>query len=349
MVDRMHKFDSLCDLLPEGVHWSDPITPQMLQEIVDAIRAQADAGPVAWITKEQLQQIEEWTADAWVYWRESGHVAEPDELPLFLHPSLPAAQGLSDDVLANLVNAVRWWGSQEDGIPAEVAPAFNAAHLALGWSLTHPMDFHAAKQASHEWDAEGERCLKCGDKDWFASITCSSKAAQQQAEPVGDERAACEVAWNKRYSSVSFEGFGAEYLRGWLDRAAQSGQRAGVADEAVLTPHIADIERMLDADEMAQRAGVAEDAAKAIRFAGMVFKAHRNDGSPSDVDGDHLQRMALECGLIEEREVSESCGANCSCADVGEFPSICYFNTKAAKDALDAAAAPTQQQEQARG
>nr|WP_279196095.1 hypothetical protein [Ralstonia mannitolilytica] len=37
--------------------------------------------------------------------------------------------------------------------------------------------------ASHEWDASGERCLKCGDKDWFAGSTCSGKAAQQQAEP----------------------------------------------------------------------------------------------------------------------------------------------------------------------
>lgn len=65
-------------------------------------RAQDDAAPVAWITKEQLEQIEEWTADAWVYWRESGHVAEPDEVPLFLHPSLPAAQGLSDDEITQV-------------------------------------------------------------------------------------------------------------------------------------------------------------------------------------------------------------------------------------------------------
>lgn len=45
--------------------------------------------------------------------------------------------------LANLVNAARWWGSQEDGVPAEVVPAFSAAHLALGWSLSHPTDFNA--------------------------------------------------------------------------------------------------------------------------------------------------------------------------------------------------------------
>ncbi|MFX3575429.1 hypothetical protein [Ralstonia mannitolilytica] len=70
--------------------------------LLAALRAQDDAAPVAWITKEQLEQIEEWTADAWVYWRESGHVAEPDEVPLFLHPSLPAAQGLSDDEITQV-------------------------------------------------------------------------------------------------------------------------------------------------------------------------------------------------------------------------------------------------------
>ena len=28
---------------------------------------------------------------------------------------------------------------------------------------------------NHKWDANGERCLKCGDKDWGASTTCSGK------------------------------------------------------------------------------------------------------------------------------------------------------------------------------
>jgi len=26
----------------------------------------------------------------------------------------------------------------------------------------------------HKWDKYGERCLNCGDKDWFAGRTCSS-------------------------------------------------------------------------------------------------------------------------------------------------------------------------------
>ena len=187
---------------------------------------------------------------------------------------------------------------------------------------------------------------------------------QQQAEPVGDELpqlpSPIREAWGSSNDPL-FDVYGAEQMREY-GRACQF-----ISPYAVYWRRIQGLLREIDpkwgergefgikpieqvcmaisdlAAQSGQRAGVAEDSAKAIRFAGMVFKAHRNGGYPSDVDGDHLQRMALECGLIEEREVSESCGANCSCADVGEFPSICYFNTKAAKDALDAAAAPTQQ------
>ena len=28
---------------------------------------------------------------------------------------------------------------------------------------------------THDWDDSGERCLKCGDKDWFAASTCKGK------------------------------------------------------------------------------------------------------------------------------------------------------------------------------
>lgn len=35
----------------------------------------------------------------------------------------------------------------------------------------------------HQWDGDGERCLKCGDKDWFAGPTCSGE--KQQAKQPG--------------------------------------------------------------------------------------------------------------------------------------------------------------------
>lgn len=33
----------------------------------------------------------------------------------------------------------------------------------------------------HEWDREGERCTKCGDKDWLAGPTCSGRATPKKA------------------------------------------------------------------------------------------------------------------------------------------------------------------------
>jgi ferric-dicitrate binding protein FerR (iron transport regulator) len=48
--------------------------------------------PVAWITKEQLEQVEDESCDAWVYWAETGHVAEADEIALFTAAQLKQAE-----------------------------------------------------------------------------------------------------------------------------------------------------------------------------------------------------------------------------------------------------------------
>jgi len=34
----------------------------------------------------------------------------------------------------------------------------------------------------HHWDATGERCLKCGDKDWMADPVCSGGQQESQKE-----------------------------------------------------------------------------------------------------------------------------------------------------------------------
>lgn len=82
-----------------------------------------------------------------------------------------------------------------------------------------------------------------------------------------------------------------------------------------------------------------DDVEKSVRFAGMVLAAHRNDGYPGDIDGSDLQRMALECGMIEEKEVEDRCGETCSCAELGgsmAFPTQCMFTTDAGKSAIAA-------------
>jgi hypothetical protein len=94
--------------------------------------------------------------------------------------------------------------------------------------------------------------------------------------------------------------------------------------------------------DSAEQVRIAKDACeranRLMRFAGLVLKAHRNDGWPGDVDGDDLQDWALRCGLIEERQMSEPCGETCTCAEVADFPTTCYFNTELGKAVIVAAA-----------
>lgn len=57
--------------------------------------------------------------------------------------------------LGAMVDAMRWWSAQEDGIPAECRKAFDSAMLALGWSYSHPQDLRLLA-ASPAVLAEGE-------------------------------------------------------------------------------------------------------------------------------------------------------------------------------------------------
>lgn len=38
--------------------------------------------------------------------------------------------------------------------------------------------------SNHQWDDDLERCLKCGDKDWYASPTCTPKKVEQEPPTV---------------------------------------------------------------------------------------------------------------------------------------------------------------------
>ena len=41
---------------------------------------------------------------------------------------------------------------------------------------------------SHAWDDTGERCLKCGDKDWFASKKCSNSKIKKMRQDALERR-----------------------------------------------------------------------------------------------------------------------------------------------------------------
>ena len=59
------------------------------------------------------------------------------------------------------------------------------------------------------------------------------------------------------------------------------------------------------------------------------LKIHRD--AQSDIDGFELHDMAVACGLLESRTVTEPCGESCTCESV-DFPTQCYFMTSAVRE-----------------
>jgi hypothetical protein len=103
----------------------------------------------------------------------------------------------------------------------------------------HILEAEAQKLAEHDAQLYGQgfyRKRGGGLAEHIpASAVCvvtppKSQATQQQAEPVGDENARFDKWLADPSRRVLVEDVGPA-LAGWMARAAQSGQRAGVADE----------------------------------------------------------------------------------------------------------------------
>jgi hypothetical protein len=69
----------------------DPLLGGVANSANAAWRAPREAQPVCWITREQLERVEDEGEDVWVYWAETGHVAEPDEVALYAAPQAECA------------------------------------------------------------------------------------------------------------------------------------------------------------------------------------------------------------------------------------------------------------------
>ncbi|ABN88248.1 hypothetical protein BH02_3794 [Burkholderia pseudomallei] len=82
------------------------------------VSAPADAGeatePVCWIERDQLANLQDLTSDAWVYWRETGHVAEADEVALYAAPPASRMARLTDEQRESIEHAATWLGRSED-------------------------------------------------------------------------------------------------------------------------------------------------------------------------------------------------------------------------------------------
>ncbi|CAJ0706003.1 hypothetical protein [Ralstonia holmesii] len=242
------------------------------------LRAQADAAPVAKWRRNALGGIE---------FTVLGDPHVTDEAELFLHPSLPAAQGLSDAVTAlrDAIQDMRSIGHEVRESASLVGYFCNRLKQSAA-TVAEPSEAHftekqiheAVTEGLHNWETQGgflrdfivdsiATRIHVAERDpWehpfpvnppkpapvkpcqYPNCGCDSRAkckslftgapqaAQQQAEPVEDElppmlpnvthvvrrirRCEGEVA-----AQAVLEHFAMEYAR-----AAQSGQRAGVAE-----------------------------------------------------------------------------------------------------------------------
>lgn len=67
-------------------------------------------------------------------------------------------------------------GEYKNPVVAKLWQAWQASRQALEIALP----ILEQQENRHKWDAEGERCVKCGDKDWFAGSVCEGKLSKPQ-------------------------------------------------------------------------------------------------------------------------------------------------------------------------
>lgn len=121
------------------------------------------------------------------------------------------------------------------------------------------------------------------------------------------------------------------YARGLEDGRLDATKGTG---EAMVPPEIGALAAVpKHPDTRAKTADIALDNIK--RFAGLVLKDHRNDGYPGDLDGGMIQNYAQQCGLLEERQMAEPCSDSCTCVEVADFPTSCFFYTELGRGLIE--------------
>ncbi|MEL6237042.1 MAG: hypothetical protein AAFO57_00235 [Pseudomonadota bacterium] len=194
--------EQACDVLPEGVNWGDALMPWIVEHIISALRAHADAGPVAWMHEEDASRVISAVQKAQAV-KDGGASASSVRaysVPL-THPSLPAAQGLSDAKRYAEWRHLTERGQWSDGVPAWArdhegrmndVTAMRAVIEELASILSRSA---TVAEPSEELVADlYEQISELRVAVQYWSDIAKAKhthmpAAQQQAEPVGDERA----------------------------------------------------------------------------------------------------------------------------------------------------------------
>lgn len=136
-------------------------------------------------------------------------------------PPAPAAvAGGEDASIAAAFREVSSCSYAQDGVAGEL---FSEVRKRAALML-------APKPATtgHRWNEEGERCLNCGDKDWFAGSECSGKRAALAAQPAAGE--VCETCDRPTRDAGAKMGLRPVEMCACATLATPAAQRPGAVD-----------------------------------------------------------------------------------------------------------------------
>lgn len=190
-----------------------------LLRALDGLRAQDDAAPVAWMNpnKPLHMPITDGMKKHWdKHWPDQ---AEDFTVPLFLHPSLPAAQGLSDEQIFDLWCSIPTQG----GIDDDIVP-FARALLARAATVAEP---------SEKLDAPaqvGNTVFRTGVERRLV-VEAAQRNYQRIHNPTEEDKLIAAAA--ERLADLVERRISHGVDRARTALAAQSGQWAGVAEGVI--------------------------------------------------------------------------------------------------------------------
>lgn len=133
-----------------------------------------------------------------------------------------------------------------------------------------------------------------------------------------------------RSQTLGESALSSEAGRGWLSPEQVEASHADTLK--VLTfygwnPEAMSLQEFMHQQTLA-RHEMAQSLTKLRAFAQDILRESRGDLGPGDVGGDFVQESGLKHGLLATKTVTEPCCENCPCADVGDFPTQCHFETE---------------------
>jgi hypothetical protein len=123
-------------------------------------------------------------------------------------------------------------------------------------------DAKCSAEQRHQWDADGERCVKCGDKDWMAGPVCHGRIespAEQEIKP----HKCPHGAWNALDCKHCKAGPSAvEEVETEYNPAGNDPDEVAWVPAELALRHAEALDRLRAENELFRTAGIAEIASR---------------------------------------------------------------------------------------